>query len=67
MLLLPVLAKILSFGEVLAMPWNTYLVLDCLHVGDPTPSIQWERNGRNIQENSKYQVETVTLFLWSCS
>ena len=50
-------ARIVSFGELLAVPWRTYLVLDCLHVGEPAPSILWEREGGiAVQENSKYQV-----------
>ena len=49
-------ARIVSFGGALAVPWKTYLVLDCLHVGEPAPSIQWQHEGAAIQENSKYQV-----------
>ena len=49
-------ARIVSFGEILAVPWKSYLVLDCLHVGEPRPSIQWEHEGNLVQENSKYQV-----------
>ena len=55
-LLHSVRARIVSFGGVLAVPWKTYLVLDCLHVGEPAPSIQWQHEGAAIQENSKYQV-----------
>ena len=51
-------ARIVSFGGVLAVPWKTYLVLDCLHVGEPAPSIQWQHEGAAIQENSKYQVRS---------
>jgi hypothetical protein len=49
-------ARIVSFGDILAVPWKSYLVLDCLHVGEPAPSIQWQHDGAAIQENSKYQV-----------
>ena len=53
-------ARIVSFGGVLAVPWKTYLVLDCLHVGEPAPSIQWQHEGAAIQENSKYQVTHIS-------
>ncbi len=60
-------ARIVSFGDLVAVPWRTYLVLDCLNVGEPAPSILWERGGgggkageggerHTVQENSKYQV-----------
>lgn len=57
----------MSFGEVLAVPWKSNLVLDCIHVGIPNPSVQWLHKMRPIQENSKHQVRCfvfVELHLW---
>ncbi len=34
-------------------------MLDCLHVGDPAPSIQWQHDGAAVLENSKYQVRQI--------
>ncbi|CAB4064370.1 unnamed protein product [Lepeophtheirus salmonis] len=49
-------AQIVSFGESLTIPWKKNLVLDCLNVGIPIPSIEWKHRGNSIMENSKYQI-----------
>lgn len=49
-------ARIVSFGEILAVPWKSNLVLDCLHVGEPRPSVHWQHRMRPIRENSKHQI-----------
>lgn len=49
-------ARIVSFGEVLAVPWKTNLVLDCLHVGEPRPNVLWQHRMRSIRDNSKHQI-----------
>ena len=49
-------ARIVSFGEILAVPWKTNLVLDCLHVGEPRPSVLWQHRMRSIRDNSKHQI-----------
>ena len=46
----------MSFGEILAVPWKTNLVLDCLHVGDPRPNVLWQHRMRSIRDNSKHQI-----------
>ena len=56
MLSIAVRARIVSFGEVLAVPWKTNLVLDCLHVGEPRPSVLWQHRMRSIRDNSKHQI-----------
>jgi len=53
---------VVSFGDILAVPFRTYLVLDCLHVGEPAPAIHWEHKGEPVQENSKYQVGNFCYF-----
>lgn len=54
-------ARIVSFGEVLAIPWKSNLVLDCLNVGIPSPAIQWHHRSRLIRDNSKYRVSKYLL------
>ena len=49
-------ARIVSFGEILAVPWKTNLVLDCLHVGEPRPNVLWQHRMRSIRDNSKHQI-----------
>ena len=49
-------ARIVSFGEILAVPWKTNLVLDCLHVGEPRPSVIWQHRMRSVRDNSKHQI-----------
>ena len=49
-------ARIVSFGEILAVPWKTNLVLDCLHVGEPRPSVLWQHRMRSVRDNSKHQI-----------
>ena len=48
--------RIVSFGEILAAPWKSDLVLDCLHVGEPTPKVTWSHQQKPVLENSKHQV-----------
>ena len=48
--------RIVSFGEILAVPWKSDLVLDCLHVGQPLPKVIWSHQHKSILENSKHQV-----------
>jgi hypothetical protein len=55
---------VVSFGEVLAVPWKSNLVLDCLHVGSPAPAVQWLHKMRPLQENSKHQVWHAAIFFY---
>ena len=49
--------RIVSFGEILAAPWKSDLVLDCKHVGDPIPKVAWSHQRKPVLENSKHQVK----------
>ena len=51
--------RIVSFGEVLAVPWKSNLVLDCMHVGKPLPTVQWIHKNKPVVENSKHQVRGI--------
>lgn len=51
--------RIVSFGEILAVPWKNDLVLDCLHVGEPSPKVTWSHRRKPVLENSKHQVKYV--------
>ena len=55
--------RIVSFGEILAAPWKSDLVLDCLHVGEPTPKVTWSHQQKPVLENSKHQVSKKYLCL----
>ena len=48
--------RIVSFGEILAVPWKSDLVMDCLHVGEPSPKVTWSHQRKPVLENSKHQV-----------
>ena len=54
--------RIVSFGEILAAPWKSDLVLDCLHVGEPAPKVTWSHQRKPVLENSKHQVKIKYCF-----
>ncbi|XP_062570430.1 cell adhesion molecule DSCAM-like isoform X2 [Saccostrea cucullata] len=51
-----VAARIASFSAVMLIPWQHTLTLQCLAVGDPTPSIQWKIRGRRFIESERIQI-----------
>ena len=37
-------ARVMSFSKTITTTWKEDVVMDCLAVGDPRPTIEWRRN-----------------------
>ncbi|KAK3107290.1 hypothetical protein FSP39_011199 [Pinctada imbricata] len=53
-----VAARIASFSEVLLIPWQHTLTLQCLAVGDPKPDVIWKMRGSIIRSNDHQEILT---------
>lgn len=51
-------ARIVSFGRIINTPWKEDIILECLKVGVPTPSVLWQQNSAPL-ETSKNEKKKI--------
>jgi len=51
--LLLVPASIVSFGQLVTVPWKVTVKLACLCVGVPRPSVEWKLGDLNLYNQPK--------------
>ncbi|XP_071806322.1 cell adhesion molecule DSCAM-like isoform X2 [Asterias amurensis] len=49
-------ARVMSFSKTITTTWKEDVVMDCLAVGDPRPTIEWRRNRSLLEENDHMQI-----------
>jgi Down syndrome cell adhesion molecule len=50
---LSVPASIISFGQLITVPWKVEVKLPCQVVGIPRPSIEWKKGDMKIQKEHR--------------
>ncbi|XP_038065482.1 Down syndrome cell adhesion molecule homolog isoform X2 [Patiria miniata] len=49
-------ARVMSFSKMITTTWKDDVTMDCLAVGEPTPTIEWKRNRSVLEQNERMQV-----------